>query len=370
MATLIGQWFGTLHGGSDGSALLSVERVNNRLQGRILVAEGAPKYAYSMFVNVEEEDAAQSKATATLDYMLNLEARRLEPIRDHAESATRLELPETADLQFTLAPDGRSLTAKWRTSRGNEGDAVMDSFVAPLWSEKSPNTISWSDFRREVQKLDRQSWVFRGQAAPWSLRTCFHRRGRYDLIRYATDDVSALQKIVVTATNQWLQLADPLQHASLLALAQHHSYPTPLLDWTRSPYIAAYFAVRDQQPADAPSGPRIHAFNARHWRQFGYQTREITDPVPTLTILDAVPLFNQRASQQQSITTMTNVDNIERFIAQQEGGTSPVLAWYDFLPNEREVVLDELEWMGVTESLLFPGIEGSFRTLARDRFPK
>jgi hypothetical protein len=369
MATLIGQWFGALHGGSDGSALLSVERVNSRLQGRILVAEGEPKYVYSMFVSFET-DSPESKATATLDYMLNMQARRLEPIQDHAEIANRLELPDSAKLQFTLAPDGRTLTANWQTSRGNEGGAEMESFVAPHWSDKTPNVVTWSDFRREVQKLDRNSWVFRGQSAPWSLRTCFHRRGRYDLIRYSLEDVNALQKIVVSATNHWLNLADSSQHASLLALAQHHSYPTPLLDWTRSPYIAAYFSVREQPPVDAPGGPRIHAFHARHWRQFGYQTRDLTDPVPTLTLLDAVPLFNQRASQQQSITTMTNVDNIERFIAQQQGGTAPVLDWYDFLPSEREGILDELEWMGVTESLLFPGIEGSFRTLARDRFPK
>src|SRR6266849_213685 len=44
----------------------------------------------------------------------------------------------------------------------------------------------------------------------------------------------------------------PIELYRYLVYLRHHGFPSPLLDWSRSPYIAAFFAFRD-----LGSGPRV-----------------------------------------------------------------------------------------------------------------
>ena len=37
----------------------------------------------------------------------------------------------------------------------------------------------------------------------------------------------------------------PLSFYEFMAYLRHNEFPSPLIDWTKSPYIAAYFAFRD-----------------------------------------------------------------------------------------------------------------------------
>lgn len=119
---------------------------------------------------------------------------------------------------------------------------------------------SWDGFLEWVHQLQ-GSWCFRGQReARWSLSTSLDRSARRDFstptssgywhvdrdseesknLRHFTeqDDPHTLRKPAVDDIGSWY------------AAMQHYGTPTRFLDWSMSPYVAAYFAFEHEAVED------------------------------------------------------------------------------------------------------------------------
>jgi hypothetical protein len=155
---------------------------------------------------------------------------------------------------------------------------------------------------------------------------------------------------------------------NLLSVAQHHGYPTPLLDWTESPYIAAYFALRGSVSTD-DERCRIYALNIDELqRDSGAKQGALEHPFLSLYPVHAATRDHNRALPQQSVFVLSNVVEIEVFIAQVEEMTrKQYLTKIDLARTDAGVALAELRLMGITEASLFPGLDGICKEL-RDRF--
>lgn len=107
--------------------------------------------------------------------------------------------------------------------------------------------------------------LFRGHAnASWKLDTTLERytsqqysmRDYYYLIRGVRPAVESYTEKHWNLSEEYNFKEDvpgpPLGYEFMIYL-RHHGFPSPLLDWTRSPYVAAYFAFRAEGVAQDDS---------------------------------------------------------------------------------------------------------------------
>jgi len=139
-----------------------------------------------------------------------------------------------------------------------------------------------------------------------------------------------------------------------------------MLDWSYSPFVAAYFAY--EQAEREGSAPRIFIFDQTSWNDRYGKASLIVDPAPNqLVVIESMGVANPRHAPQQAISTVTNVADVEAFIRkrEQEDGQTYLTAC-DLPVDSRPQIMRELELMGITYGSLFPGLDGICRDM-RDR---
>ncbi len=259
------------------------------------------------------------------------------------------------------------------TDTGFSGECLLPRSKADKASEISPMRKSWEDYKEYVAAIEGRRYLFRGQNKPWRLRTSFHRKGRADLIRFYREDLPILHRQLSARTKHVFNLKIPEENGAFVNLVQHHGYPTPLLDWTYSPYVAAFFAYRGISNADAAGAGasdkvRILMLDHELWKADWLQAPLLTAPFQHVSIFEFMAIENERVIPQQSASIITSVDDIEGYIKAKESDTKRYLRAIDLPKSDRKRVMRELAYMGITAGSLFPGLDGGCEELAERNF--
>lgn len=272
---------------------------------------------------------------------------------------------------ITIEPGPHAIAAIWQTDIGTQGTADLYPSEASLASELTAEQgiRSWDEFKRFALDLPSRSYIFRGQSNPHRLRSSFHRTWRKDLGRYVDEDIDALRLALAGMTKHFFRHDMPHENAAFYSLLQHHGYPTPLLDWSYSPFVAAYFAYNPRRTPTDSEAVRIFVFDKHAWRADWKEFGSIAYTPPHFTVMDILALDNPRSIPQQALSTLTNCDDIEGFIHYSERvAKKTYLRCVDLPASERPVVLHELTSMGITAGSLFPGIDGACEQVRRRLF--
>ena len=331
-----GQWMGDAAATTDTTnylRMLNLDLKGEFYEGRVMLFY-VPFYKVSSIaqvkINKNDVDSNNGKFTGKLYNFLPLRHENFTVGRwEDFPAIPENQIPETGKVEGCLTEN--KITGKFETDKNKNGEFTLDFYSSTEPSNYPSEKISWEDFKNRILKdIPYQKFIFRGQGerkdgGQWRLRTSFHRTGRADIFRYRDEDIPTLYGYISAFAECRFDLNNPLEYGALLALAQHHGYPTPLLDWTYSPYIAAYFAYADIPKNVVDGCVRVFIFDVDEWvNKIDHMSKinkkdfksliHLDFPLPSFSYLEPLSIGNKRMLPQQSVSMFSNIDDIEGHI--------------------------------------------------------
>lgn len=98
---------------------------------------------------------------------------------------------------------------------------------------------SWDNYQTKVRKY--KNYIWRGQREDLTLKSSFDRSPRYSKGQRKKELGKHLENFKKEMEKSHPHMI-PKNEDEIWALGQHYGLKTPLLDWSLSPFIAAYFA--------------------------------------------------------------------------------------------------------------------------------
>jgi hypothetical protein len=256
---------------------------------------------------------------------------------------------------------------------------------------------SWDELKRRLIELS-NDYYFRGQtSSEWNLTT--------SLERLSPKSPSIAERNMLDSFGRNIYNLDiprkPESNLETLMFLQHYGAPTRLVDFTKSPYVASFFALNRKIEGESAiyvinGGMLFHKLATYYESDFviffdakKVRSIEIDNELNKPRVFDELflsnkninfisvmnPLYHhERSNPQSSIhiavgnIKVSFLENFKSLIdkSDTEFDIEPLAIKFTFPNSIREEALSELGLMNINYSGLFPGLEGFVRDLYLD----
>ena len=201
----------------------------------------------------------------------------------------------------------------------------------------------FQDLHKAVQSFGRSIVVYRGErktsnelkpkiARYKKLRSSEFEKEEKTILRLFKEQAIPYLDFITASDWEWL------------AIAQHHGLPTRLLDWTRNPLVAAYFAVEKEHDDDSV----IYAFKFNKY----IDIQKKPDPFMETQIGRFIPRHVTRRITAQTGLFTIHPNPHDDFRADQR------ISQFVIKKNFRKPLKDILYKYGIHRASLFPDLDG------------
>jgi hypothetical protein len=243
---------------------------------------------------------------------------------------------------------------------------------------------SWEEFEQALVEIDNETKRLQGQASSNVSYPLFrgvgdskyHLESTLDRIKKEMKlsdyiiKVKIVREHVATCTGTKWDLEKKIPYGEVelpayefMTYLRHNGFPSPLTDWTRSPYIAAYFAFRDiNSKAD-----HVSIF---FYREYCGTSKQWSGNEPHLhTLGPSIATARTHFLQQSEYLFCVKQNSEGELVFADYEGIPPyenqnIMVKYNIPGSERKKVLKKLDSMNITAYSLFGSEPSLMETLA------
>lgn len=261
---------------------------------------------------------------------------------------------------------------EWRSTAGYSGEFEMIKLTPRRLEVSEVQVVSnWNQFSDWVFSQEPESFVYRGLGdRAFLLESTAHRAGIFNLHHYLVEVLPRVRAELLKRHGLRIDVSSPDGLAEILALIRHHGFPSPIMDWSKSPWVALYFALTSAilQTASSTGLKYCRVYCLRHngISVIADVKQALLAPNLSGSFAEIPTPMTSRVTAQEGVFLLTPcVDVVTTFLTEGNRTNQQLISAVDIAGDVANEFLGRLDRMMINEATMLSNIDSTLNHLRR-----